>query len=154
MMLWRSSGVRLRFPARSANTFVLLKMPPKAKDGTQPPQLDTRCLRIARDSSRIAVTGNSFCDSYIGEGALKRKVDDQLAGGIVLEATRDVAISGNVFSCVPKALELRGPKSQHLLFSNNLLADAPSDQLAVLRAKIKNSYQLGRCKSHKRLSVQ
>ncbi|MBI5760804.1 MAG: right-handed parallel beta-helix repeat-containing protein [Planctomycetales bacterium] len=111
----------------SANTFVLLKMPPKAKDGTQPPQLDTRCLRIARDSSRIAVTGNSFCDSYIGEGALKRKIDDQLAGGIVLEGTRDVAVSGNVFSSVPKALELRDPKSRHLLFSNNLLADAPSD---------------------------
>ena len=42
--------------AVSANTFPLLKMPPKAKDGTQPPQLDTRCLRIGKDSSRITVT--------------------------------------------------------------------------------------------------
>ena len=113
--------------AVSANTFVLLKMPLKAKDGTQPPQLDTRCLRIAKDSSRITVTGNSFCDSYIGEGAIKRKLDDQLAGGIVLEGTRDVNITGNTFSSLPKSVELRQPKSDNVLFSDNLLIEAPSD---------------------------
>lgn len=113
--------------AVSANTFVLLKLPPKAKDGTQPPQLDTRCLRIAKDSSRITVTGNSFCDSYIGEGAVMRKVNDQLAGGIVLEGTRDVNITGNTFSSLPKSVELRQPKSDNVLFSDNLLIAAPSD---------------------------
>lgn len=113
--------------AVSANTFVLLKMPPKAKEGTQPPQLDTRCLRIAPDSSRITVTGNSFCDSYIGEGAVKRKVNDQLSGGIALEGTRDVNITGNTFSSLPKAVEIRQPKSENVLFQNNLLIDAPSD---------------------------
>ena len=111
----------------SANTFVLLKMPPKAKDGTQPPQLDTRCLRIAKDSSRITVTGNNFCDSYIGEGAIKRKLNDQLAGGIALEGTRDVTITGNTFSSLPKAVELREPKSQQVLFTSNVLVDAPAD---------------------------
>lgn len=111
----------------SANTFVLLKPPAKAKDGVQPPQLDTRCLRIATDSSRITVTGNNFCDSYIGEGAKMRKLDDQLSGGIVLEGTRDIAITGNAFSSVPKAIELRGPKSENILFTDNLLIDAPSD---------------------------
>lgn len=113
--------------AVSANTFPLLKMPPKAKDGTQPMQLATRCLRIGKDSSRITVTGNSFCDSYIGEGAVQRKLNDQLAGGLVLEGTRDVTITGNTFSSVPKAVELRDPKSENILFSNNLLIDAPSD---------------------------
>lgn len=113
--------------AVSANTFVLLKMPPKAKDGTQPPQLDTRCLRVAKDSSRITVTGNSFCDSYIGEGAIKRKLNDQLAGGIALEGTRDVNITGNTFSSVPKAVELREPKSQHVFFMSNVLVDTPAD---------------------------
>ena len=113
--------------AVSANTFPLLKMPPVAKDGTQPPQLDTKCLRIGADSSRITVSGNSFCDSYIGEGAVRRKINDQLSGGIVLEGTRDVAISGNTFSGLPKAIEWRGAKSENILFSNNLQIDAPSD---------------------------
>ena len=111
----------------SANTFPLLKMPPKAKDGTQPPQLDTRCLRIGKDSSRITVTGNTFCDSYIGEGAVQRKLNDQLAGGLVLEGTRGVTITGNTFSSVPKAIELRAPKSENIHVSNNLLVDSPSD---------------------------
>ena len=115
--------------AVSANTFPLLKMPLKSKDGTQPPQLDTGCLRIGKDSSRITVTGNSFCDSYIGEGTVKRKVNDQLAGGIVLEGTRDVTISGNTFSSVPKAVELRGSTSENIVFADNLLIDSPSDPL-------------------------
>lgn len=115
--------------AVSANTFPLLKLPPKNKDGTQPPQLDSRCLRIGKDSSRITVTGNSFCDSYIGKGTVQRKLNDQLAGGLVLEGTRDVNITGNTFSSVPKAVELRDPKSENVLFSNNLLIDSPADPL-------------------------
>jgi hypothetical protein len=111
----------------SANTFPLLKMPPKAKDGTQPSQLETRCLRIGKDSSRITVSGNSFSDSYIGEGAVQRKLNDQLAGGIVLEGTRDVNINGNTFSSVPKAVETRGAASENVQFSDNLLIDAPGD---------------------------
>lgn len=113
----------------SANTFPLLKLPPKAKDGSQPPLLETRCLHIGQDSSRITVSGNTFCDSYIGEGTVRRKIDDQLAGGIVLEGTRYVSITGNTFSSVPKAVELREPASENILFSTNLMIDAPSDLL-------------------------
>lgn len=113
----------------SANTFPLLKLPPKAKDGPQPPQVETRCLRIGKDSSRITVTGNSFCDSYIGEGTVQRKLNDQLAGGLVLEGTRDITITGNTFSSLPKAVEWRAPKSENILFSNNLLIDSPTDPL-------------------------
>ncbi len=115
--------------AVSANTFPLLKMPPGSNHGKQPQQLETRCLRIGKDSSRITVTGNSFCDSYIGEGAVRRKLNDQLAGGLALEGTRDVTITGNTFSSVSKAVELRGPKSENILFSNNLLIDSPTDLL-------------------------
>jgi len=110
----------------SANTFVLLK-PPAVKDGVAQPQLDTRCLKLGRDTSRIAISGNSFCDSYIGEGALKRKVNDQLAGGIVLDGTRDVNISGNTFSSVPKAIELGELPTSNVLFNSNLLIDTPSE---------------------------
>jgi hypothetical protein len=113
--------------AVSANTFVLLKPPPAAKAGEETKALDTRCLRITKDSGRITVSGNTFCDSYIGEGAVKRKVNDQLAGGIVLENTKDVNITGNTFSSVPKSVETRGGNSANVIFRENLRVEAPSD---------------------------
>jgi hypothetical protein len=119
----------------SANTFVLLKMPPKTKDGVQPPQLPTQCVRVAKDSGRITITGNNFCDSYVGENTVMRKVNDQLAGGVVLETTRDVTIVGNTFSSVPKAMELRGGISQHVIFSDNLMIDTTSDHAKLPKAE-------------------
>ena len=85
-------------------------------------------LRIGPDSGRITVTGNNFSNSYLGEGQVKRRVDDQDAGGLVLESTRHIAVIGNVFSGLrPKAIELRGKKSEGVVFANNLIVDAESD---------------------------
>lgn len=113
--------------AVSANTFVLLKPPPAAKDGEVVKALDTRCLRIGPDSGRINVSGNSFCDSYVGEGAIKRKVNDQLSGGIVLEGTQHVNITANTFSSLPKSIETRGKRSLEIMARENLMVEAPSD---------------------------
>lgn len=68
----------------SANTFVLDRSP-------------ARGVRVGPKSGRIAITGNSFCNSYIGEGVRRKKSDDP-AEGILLEKTSDVAITGNTFS--------------------------------------------------------
>jgi parallel beta-helix repeat protein len=96
----------------SGNTFTLMK---------------TNALWIGPQSGRIAVGGNSFCNSYIGEGKVRRAVDDLEAAGLLLESTRDVAISGNTFSSVrPKALQATGDNSR-ILFSGNVLADTESD---------------------------
>ena len=111
----------------SANTFVLLKPPPAAKDGEAVKALDIRCLRIAKDSGRITVAGNSFCDSYVGAGTVKRKVNDQLAGGIVLEEAEHVNITANTFSSLPKSIEVRGRRSGEVMARENLMVDAPSD---------------------------
>lgn len=98
--------------AVSANTFTLMK---------------TDALRIGPDSGRIAVSGNSFCNSYIGDGKVRRSTRDLAAAGMVLDGASDVAISGNVFSSVkPKALELRKP-TRRVLFNDNLLTDTVSD---------------------------
>jgi hypothetical protein len=98
----------------SANTFTIV-----AKDA----------IRIGPNSGRIAVCGNNFSDSYIGEGKTKRGPDDKAAGGLTLNATTDVAIVGNLFSSVrPKALAVEGGESVRILFSDNLLVDAPADQ--------------------------
>ncbi|MCP4171949.1 MAG: right-handed parallel beta-helix repeat-containing protein [Fuerstiella sp.] len=69
--------------AVSANTFTLMK---------------NHALRIGEHSGRIAVTGNSFCNSYLGDGKIKRKEGDRLAGGLVLHSTSHISVTGNVFS--------------------------------------------------------
>ncbi|MBW3598864.1 MAG: right-handed parallel beta-helix repeat-containing protein [Planctomycetes bacterium] len=86
-------------------------------------------LRIGPQSGRIAVTGNSISNSYIGEGKVRRGTGDLAAAGLVLEQTSDVAISGNAFSGVrPKAVLLEGDgPSSRISFDGNVLTDAESD---------------------------
>lgn len=106
------SGVDLRDAhgcSVSANTFTLMK---------------THALRIGPESGRIAVSGNSFCDSYIGEGAVRRKVGDQQAGGLLIDGANHVGVTGNVFSSLtPHALAV-GEQASRVLFANNIVIDA------------------------------
>jgi hypothetical protein len=97
--------------AVSANTFPLVK-----KDA----------LRIGPHSGRITVTGNSFSNSYIGEGGQKRQKVDQEASGIVLDGTSDIAISGNSFSgLTTPAVTYEGQPAKRVLFSNNVVTEVP-----------------------------
>jgi hypothetical protein len=86
-------------------------------------------VRVGPESARIAVSGNSFCDSYIGQGEVKRRPDDTQAGGLVLEGTSDVNIDGNVFSSLrPKALSVVGDGPvRRILFTGNTITDSVSD---------------------------
>jgi hypothetical protein len=104
--------------AVSANTFVLVK---------------ENALRIGPSSGRIAVSGNSFCDSHIGGAGLKkRKVDDQASAGLVLEGTSDVAVSGNQFSGLStRAVALPGEPSRRVLFAGNVLTEVESDHATL-----------------------
>ncbi|MGC1275536.1 MAG: right-handed parallel beta-helix repeat-containing protein [Planctomycetaceae bacterium] len=99
--------------AVSANTFTLLK---------------ADAVRVGPDSGRITITGNNFSNSYIGDGKVKRRTDDLAAAGLVLESTRDVAVSGNLFSSLTtNAVELRGEPSTDVLFTGNVLTDVETD---------------------------
>ncbi len=85
-------------------------------------------LTIGPNSGRIAVTGNNFSDSYIGEGKERRKVNDQAASGVTLEGTDDVTITGNVFSGLSgKAVQLKGPRGKNIIFEANTLTQVDSD---------------------------
>jgi hypothetical protein len=111
-----TGGIALRDAhgcAVSANTFTIM-----GKDA----------LRIGPNSGRITVVGNNFSNSYIGEDKLKRAANDQKAGGMVLNGTSGIAVSGNLFSGLrPKAISIEGEPSKHVLFTDNLVIDATSD---------------------------
>jgi hypothetical protein len=97
----------------SANTFTIVQK---------------NALVIGPESSRITVTGNNFSDSTIGAGAVKRRMNDLAASGLVLSGTSDVAISGNLFSGVgPQAVAVAGEPSRRVLFSGNVLTEVASE---------------------------
>jgi hypothetical protein len=108
--------------AVSANTFTIMK---------------TDALRIGPDSDRISVSGNSFCDSYIGAGQVRRGADDLAAAGVVLDGTNSLGITGNVFSGVrPKALMLTGKPTRHVAFVGNVLTDVESDHAQLADSQV------------------
>ena len=120
------AGVDLRDAhgcAVSTNTFTIMK---------------TDALRIGPDSGRITVTGNNFSNSYIGDG-VKRGTEDLAAAGLKLEGTRDVAISGNLFSSLrPMAVEVTGEPTRRVAFTGNVLTDTQSDHGKVQDSLIDN----------------
>ncbi|PYV19248.1 MAG: hypothetical protein DMG07_02365 [Acidobacteria bacterium] len=86
------NGIQLRDAwgcAVSANTFTIVA---------------ERALFIGPGAGRITVTGNNFSNDYLGAGLRKRTRPDAAwpevtrATGVLLEATSDVAIVGNVFA--------------------------------------------------------
>ena len=101
----------------SANTFTLMTNP---------------ALKIGASSGRVTVTGNNFCNSYIGEGKVRRNTDDLVAAGIELRSTSNIAISGNVFSSLQtKAVTVSDSLPKSVLFSNNVLVDVESEHSAL-----------------------
>lgn len=109
-------GVELRDAhgcAVSANTFTLMK---------------ADAVHIAATSGRIAVSGNSFCNSYIGDGKIRRGTNDIAAAGMVLNAAHGVGVTGNVFSgLTTKNVTLAGETLPDALFSDNVIVDGESD---------------------------
>ncbi|MDY0167689.1 MAG: right-handed parallel beta-helix repeat-containing protein [Thermoguttaceae bacterium] len=95
-------------------------------------------VRVAQGSGRITITGNNFCNSYLGEGRTKRPLENpnpvliDIGTGIVLEDTRHVAVSGNSFSGLDGAAVRAVGKCGHVLVSGNVVSDihrrpAPGD---------------------------
>ena len=95
--------------AVSANTFVL--------DGVH-------SLVIGPKSGRIAVTGNSFCNSHVGD-AQRRKVADDKAHGVLLKDTSDITITGNTFTGLQDQAVRAEGKCRRLVVVGNVISDLP-----------------------------
>lgn len=113
--------------AVSANTFTILR---------------EAALRIGPDSGRITVSANNFSNSYIGEDQIRRAENDAAAGGVVLEKTQDLVISGNVFSgLTSKAIATTGEPTRRVIFTGNLLRDVESDHEALVESVIADNIE-------------
>jgi hypothetical protein len=126
----QTGGIALRDAhgcAVSANTFTIM-----GKDA----------LCIGPKSGRITVTGNNFSDSYIGADQLKRAENDRRAGGVVLNGTSGITLTGNLFSGLrPKALAIEGQASKNVVFTNNVLVDTAGDQKKLEASVVKDNLE-------------
>jgi hypothetical protein len=106
--------------------------------GNSFPIVHKRALVVGPQSDRIAITGNTFANTYIGEGKTKRPSMQDPSGGIVLSGTSDIAISGNVFAdlVATKAIELDGPPSKRVVVDGNVFTGVESDHDKLEESKI------------------
>ena len=103
-----SGGIDLRDAwgcAVSANTFTLD---------------DKFGVKVGPGAGRIPISGNAFCDSFHGDAA-KRKVKENFAGGIVLEGTSDIAVTGNTFTGLSRDAIATDDACQRIVFQGNLV---------------------------------
>lgn len=95
--------------AVSANTFVLVK---------------DFSLRVGPKSGRITVTGNNFTNSHIGgEKQTRRKIEQDIAHGILLEDTTDINMTGNNFAGLQTTAVTTKGNCKRILFVANLMTD-------------------------------
>ncbi|APZ95146.1 right-handed parallel beta-helix repeat-containing protein [Fuerstiella marisgermanici] len=101
--------------AVSANTFTIMKQ---------------HALRIGKNSGRITVTGNNFSNSYMGDGKVKRALKDLSAGGLVLDSTQDVTVTGNVFSGLTTTAISQTGDNKHVQLNGNVIVsdDKPAEE--------------------------
>ncbi len=100
--------------AVSANTFVLVHQ---------------FGVRVAKQSGRSVISGNTFGNSHIGDGKVKRdttrtepmQIDAQ--GGVVIEGAQDVSVTGNSFTGTDAEAVKASGGATKLLITNNLISE-------------------------------
>lgn len=96
--------------------------------GNSFPIVYKHALVVGPGSGHNTIVGNTFSDTYLGDGKSKRTPEQELSSGITLQGAYDTNISGNTFARLStKALTVEGEPSQRIVFSNNLLKGVESD---------------------------
>ncbi len=86
-------------------------------------------VRAGKDSGRIAITGNAFCNSHIGNGV--RRVEgkgktlwhNDEGTGVVLNETKDVVITGNTFTGMSREGVKSTGKCERIIVLGNIFHD-------------------------------
>ncbi|MEX2578017.1 MAG: right-handed parallel beta-helix repeat-containing protein [Verrucomicrobiales bacterium] len=86
-------------------------------------------VRIGPDSGRIAVTGNSFSNSHIGDGKVRRKLEHEnplqldMGTGVRIEGGSHVNVSGNTFTGIHGEAVFADDAARSNLVTGNLVSD-------------------------------
>jgi nitrous oxidase accessory protein NosD len=96
--------------------------------------MKTDALHISAQASRIAVTGNSFSNSFIGDGQVRRRPDDLLAAGLRIDGGTGVTFSGNTLSGLAATpIAIGDGMTGRMLFDGNSETDSISTPDALRR---------------------
>ncbi|MCB1230057.1 MAG: right-handed parallel beta-helix repeat-containing protein [Verrucomicrobiae bacterium] len=86
-------------------------------------------VRVGGASGRLAITGNSFSNSHIGDGQEKRVLEHEkliqidMGTGVIIEGGDHVNVSGNTFSGISMEAIFADEKSKSILVTGNLITD-------------------------------
>lgn len=86
-------------------------------------------VRVSAESGRIAITGNSFCNSHIGEGKEKRLPEHKnpmqidMGTGVRIEGGSHVNVSGNTFTGITGSAVFADEKASKNMIQGNLITD-------------------------------
>jgi parallel beta-helix repeat protein len=88
---------------------------------------------VGPESGRNTITGNNFCNSYIGDGKIKRTVQGinnepfrlgrDGGTGIILKGTSDIAIAGNVFGGLSGEAVKADASCKRITITGNTMTD-------------------------------
>ncbi len=93
--------------------------------------LHTNSVYVGPKSGRLTITGNNFCNSYIGEDRIRRKTDREaekrpiqwdIGTGITIEGASNIAITGNVFAGLDDQAVKADEKSSGIVINANVFA--------------------------------
>jgi hypothetical protein len=94
-----------------------------AVTGNSFPLVHDRSIVVGKNSGRLPIVGNAFCDSYLGDGKTRRPTKDDPSGGLVLDGASDVVAIGNTFTgLATKAIDQPTPGS-NIVLEHNLDVD-------------------------------
>ena len=86
-------------------------------------------VKVSGNSGRLTISANNFSNSHIGEGKEKRLLEHEdpvqldIGHGIVLENTKNIAITGNQFSGLDGPAVRATGTCDKILINSNVLTD-------------------------------
>lgn len=106
---------------------------------------------VGEKSGRAIISGNNFCNSYIGEGKIKRLEQDPAktspelgkdgGTGVILKGTTDIAITGNFFGGLTGEAVKADAACSRLMVTGNIMTE-----LCRLSNDVKTAIDLGGAK--------